>query len=98
MVKKTKKRVTKKLKKLIVKKRNGKLEDFSKKKINDALKLAGTATKDANKIVDLVALHAKKVAKQGIVTAVEVERSVVNFLVKRNREVTENFKKVAKKW
>jgi hypothetical protein len=101
MVKKKTKKVARKAAKkarLSIKKRNGKLEDFSKKKVKEALKFAGAAAKDANEIADQLAVHAKKKAKKGIVTAVEIERSVVSFLVKKNKEMTENFKKAARKW
>ena len=97
VTRKVAKRVVKKAK-LSIKRRNGKLEDFSKKKVREALKLAGAAAKDANEIADQMAVQAKKQAKKGIVTAVEIERSVVGFLVKKNKEVTENFKKAARKW
>ena len=80
-----------------VKKKDGKEEPLQLSKIENAVKKAGGSVTLAAESALEVGVWAKETAKEGIITTVELQKKVVEFVATKNNEVATAMQKFIKK-
>ena len=81
---------------LKVLKRGRELEAFSADKIKNGIMKAGGTAELAGSVALNTANWAKKTAKEGVVSTVEIHEKIVSLLAEKNKEVAEKFKSFVK--
>lgn len=77
--------------------RVGGVEAFKPEKIKRGVMKAGGSAKLAADVAVKTAEWAKKTAKEGMISTVDIHRKVVELLSEKNKEVAEKFRSFVKK-
>jgi transcriptional regulator NrdR family protein len=77
---------------LKVAKRAGKLEAFTADKIKNGIMKAGGTAELAGEVAVNTAKWAKKTAKGGVVSAVDIHNKVIELLYDKDQEIADKFK------
>jgi len=80
-----------------VKKRSGALEPFQLSKIEGAVRKAGGSVALAGEAALELGGWVKEIAKEGVITTVEIERKLVDFVATKNADVAKAMGSFVKK-